>query len=169
MIRAKYLISAFVVVGTLATLQACGIRKKEVNEQLETYKSKQQLSLDQSYVNQVTELFDDSLRGSFQVADTSGTDSGTFESKGVKVKFRVTGGKPGTKVDFEAVAKPVARSTLNAGHNKLKTNGQEQSKVLNVETKKTVNPLPGWLWLVLIVAIIAALYQVYRKVKNKLT
>lgn len=159
--------STYLAIGLLS-LASCGLRKKEITRNLEVVQWKDSTGSAKFNSILIQEQFGDTLRGSFNVADSSGSDSVEFESQGIKLKLKVTGGKPGTKVNFNAQAKPTARSTLNQQAER-KVNVSSGSKATLNESKKVeVKRLSGWVWFALILIVIGIIALVYQKVKRKL-
>lgn len=161
--------------GSIALLSACGIRHKEVHKQLETSSFKENISLEHYHAQLVTEQFGGTLKGGFLVNDTSDADSSEVESNGIKVKVKVTKGKPGKdgqpgkmKVSFEAEAKPVARSSLTVDSKKEEQKKEGNKKALNEQVNKSVNSLSGWVWFGVLLIVIGIVSIVITRAKKKL-
>lgn len=167
-IRLQFLkFSAYTMIS-ICSLAGCGIRKKEIARNLEIVKLRDSISEFKYRSVLLVEQYGANLQGSFNVADTSGTDSTEIVSNGITLKLKVKGAKPGTKVDYSAKATPTARSTLTQSGEGT-TTVKEASRVMLSETKKiTTKSLSGWVWFALIMIAIGIIALVYKKVINKL-
>gem|GEM_PF-3836032 len=139
--------------GLSLSLAGCGIRKKQLDKHLEEVKTYERLTSSNTKWLLTSEIYGDSLTGYLNVADSSGSDSTEIESNGIRLKINVTGGKIGTKVKADAVAKPVARSTLSGESVQSDQEKTEQKKSESKQVNKTVNRFNGWFVLVALIAV----------------
>ncbi|TZF81816.1 hypothetical protein FW774_17320 [Pedobacter sp. BS3] len=156
----KLLVFAAMLILALA---GCGVRKKAVKTVLQTVTLNDSLSNRHTVSSLQTDYYGDSLTGVFAVADSTGTDSGEFTSNGIKVKLKVTGGKPGTKVNYTAEAVPVARSKLTVSSEENTQVRRAQSVSQTTEKQLSVKRPPVWVWLAAVVAAALLIWWVIEK------
>jgi len=158
---------------------ACGVKKVQEHRTLEASSFKNQLSQEHYNAQLITEQFGGTLNGSFFVNDTGEADSSQFESNGLKVKVKVSPGKTDKngkkgkqKIDVQAQADAVARSTLTVTGGKTTDQKEGSKAVVEENINKSTNRLSLKSWLIIAALSVIALLFLFpwlKRIFKKLT
>ena len=164
----KLLIIGAGVVFSSALLSACASRRDAIKTELKAVTLVEASSISKTELKLVTSFYDDTLTGMFDV-DTNAADSATFESNGIRLTLKTAKGKNGkSKIDFKAIAKPVARSALD--YTDTTTIAVKKVDALNIDqTSKTVLTRPHWLtglYTILGIAVLLLMIWAYKKYRS---
>ncbi|GGH02762.1 hypothetical protein [Pedobacter zeae] len=162
----KRAIKLILICGSVGFLaQSCAV-KRESSRSLEYVGSAERLTSREVEAKLVNKFYGDTLKGNW-TPDTTGADSTEVESAGIRMKVKATKTPKGTRFDFTAIAKPVARSELNTSS---KTTDHQKNAVAvqaNESDSKKTNSFTGWVWLGLALVAIGLLILFLPKLIRK--
>lgn len=178
----KNFIAGCAFIGIAALMASCGSIKRTEKSNLQV-KQETTLKVDSETVKVTeTKMFGDTLKGNtflpivYTKADSTGADSTTVESGGIKLKIKITpkksasGGVIGNLIDFSAIAKPIS-TTLTKEDTQANVNATTKTQVKLKTTSETKEKsgfgIAFWMWcLVGLTVLAAAIYFIKPLLKS---